>query len=480
VHIVDDEIDVTSEADFSDQSFVFRVAATAARLGVPLSRHCLITMATNVTGPVEDWTERTRQAFVSLLGSGDSMVATIEALEHHDLFSLFLPEWRHVRSLPQRNAFHTYNVDRHLLRTVVNATRFLRDVARPDLLLVGALLHDIGKGYPGDHTEVGMELVEGIVPRMGFPADDLRIVRVLVEHHLLLPETATRRDLADPRTASNVAAAVGDLAELQLLRALTEADSLATGPAAWSSWKEALVDALTESVAEKLRGRTVTPATVDIEVRFEAMLEQIRMGGGVWAEHQRVGEFDLFTVATADQPGLFAKVAGTLALHRVDVFGAEAWTSTDGIAIEQFQILPNATDPAPFGRVQRDLTDFIAGRLDVDSRLESRVRSSLKVYRRAVAAAPPATEVLISNDASDSTTMIDVRVPDAPAVLYKLSAALASYGVNIRSAKVATLGHEVVDVFYVQVAGDDARQLDDHEREELRELLRTVTTSPSP
>lgn len=472
--ITDDEIDVTPDADFTEQSIVFQAAAAAARLGVPLSSRGLAMMATRVSCPVGPWTERTRQAFVSLLGSGERMVATIEALEHYDLFSRFLPEWRHVRSLPQRNAFHTYNVDRHLLRTVANAADFLRVVSRPDLLLVGALLHDIGKGYRRDHTEVGLELVAAILPRMGFSPDDLGVVLSLVEHHLLLSETATRRDLADPRTAGNVAAALGDLGQLQLLRALTEADSRATGPAAWSNWKQSLVDALCESVAEQLRGRAVTPAIVDIEQRFAAMLEQVRSGGGVWAEYRRVGEFDLFTVATADRPGLFAKVAGTLVLHRVDVFGAEAWTSADGIAIEQFHILPNSDAPPPFDRIQRDLTDVVTGRLDIEERLDSRIKYSARAYRRAVAAAPPVTDVLISNDASDSTTMIDIRLPDAPAVLYQLSAALAAYGVDIRSAKVATLGHEVVDVFYVQASDGAPRQLTSQEHDELREVLRAA------
>lgn len=478
VVITEDEIDVTADVDFSDQSLVFRVAAAASRLGVPFSRECLATVAANVAAPSGVWTERTRRAFVSLLGSGDPMVATIEDLERYDLFSRFLPEWRHVRSLPQRNAFHTYNVDRHLLRTVANAAELVRMVSRPDLLLVGALLHDIGKGYPQDHTEVGVKLVATIVPRMGFPSEDLAVISSLVEHHLLLPETATRRDLSDPRTAANVAAELGDVSRLELLRALTEADGLATGPAAWSNWKRSLIDTLVESVAEELRGRATPTKAVDLERRFADMLEQVRLGGGVWAEHVNVGEFDLFSVASVDQPGLFANVAGTLALHRVDVFGAELWTSTDGVAIEQFQILPSTGEPPDFEAIQADLVEALAGRLDIAARLAARIKSAARAYRRAVAATLPTTEVFVSNDASDSTTMIDIRVPDGPAVLYQLSAALTAYGVNIRSAKVATLGHEVVDVFYVQQPADVPRQLTPAEIEELRELLKTVIAPP--
>ena len=475
----EDEVDVASDADVADQSFVFRVAAAAARLGVPITREALDTMAAGAPRSVGAWTERTRQAFVGLLGAGEAMVPTVEALEHVGLFSRFLPEWRHVRSLPQRNAFHTYTVDRHLLVTVANATALVRTVSRPDLLLVGALLHDIGKGLPGDHTEAGMKLVAEIVPRMGFPPEDVDTVSAMVEHHLLLAETATRRDLSDPRTAANVAAAVGDLSRLELLRALSEADSLATGPSAWSDWKRSLIDALTELVAAELRGRPSRGYDVDVERRFADMLEQVRLGGGVWAEHVQVGEYDQYRIATKDRPGLFAHVAGALALNRADVFGAEAWTSGDGIAIEQFDILPTSSEPLSFERIQQDLVDVIAGRLDVDARIAARVQSAERTYRRAVAAAPPTTEVRVSNDASDSTTMIDVRVPDAPGVLYRLSAALAAFGVTIRSAKVATLGHEVVDVFYVQRKGRSPRQLTPTECDDVRSLLRDVIAPDS-
>lgn len=483
VTVVDGEIDVTPDADFTDQALTFRVADVAARTGTPLSRTGLLTLAAGVADPVGPWTERTRRAFVSVLGAGDAVVATIEALEHHDLFTRFLPEWGPVRSRPQRNAFHVFNVDRHLLRTVANAQRFLRDVSRPDLLLVGALLHDIGKGYPDDHTAVGIELVERIVPRMGFRPEDGDVIRSLVEHHLLLSETATRRDLSDPRTAANVAAAVGDDSRLRLLRALTEADSIATGPAAWSSWKRSLVDALTDAVSEELRGRPAVPETVDNELRFADLLARVRAGESTCTDHDREGESDRVTVAAVDAPGLFAKVAGTLALHRIDVFGAEAWTSTDGIAVEQFQLLVDDADRPSFARgglVERDLVEAIAGRLDIDARLRSRIGRARRAYRRAVSAAPPVTEVLFSNDASDATTMIDVRVPDAPAVLYQLSAVLAANGVDIRAAKVATLGHEVVDVFYVQRAGDrgDVRRLDPAEHEHLRTALIAAVVRP--
>ena len=410
VTVIDDEAQITADADVDEQSFVFRMAASAAHAGFPISARSLRMMASRGSEPGEEWTERTRRAFLSLLGAGQPMVHAIEALERHDLFSRYLPEWRAIRSRPQRNAFHTYTVDRHLLQTVANAAELMRGVSRPDLLLVGALLHDIGKGYPGDHTEAGLELVDGICSRMGFPADDISVIRALLEHHLLLSETATRRDLSDPRTAANVAAAVGDLVTLELLVALTEADSRATGPAAWSAWKATLIDELVQAVSMTMRGEHHVNDGTPLDSRFSHLVDQVQAGGGVLIEHEAVGVFEMLRIASADRRGLFALIAGTLALHGLDVVGAEAFTGADGTAVDEFTILrANGTSPN-WSKFAHDLRGVLAGEVDIDARLEQRIKSQGR-SRRALSAAPPRLEVLISNEASDSTTMIDVRAP---------------------------------------------------------------------
>ncbi|HEY0519874.1 MAG TPA: HD domain-containing protein, partial [Ilumatobacteraceae bacterium] len=148
ITVVDDEVEIDVDAAVVDQSLVLRVAAAAAHARYPISRRALVTLSATITDDDAAWHDRTRQAMVSLLGAGSHLVDSVEALERYELFSRMVPEWRHVRSLPQRNAFHIYTVDRHLLQTVANAGEFVRAVSRPDLLLMGALLHDIGKGYP--------------------------------------------------------------------------------------------------------------------------------------------------------------------------------------------------------------------------------------------------------------------------------------------------------------------------------------------
>ncbi|MEU3709457.1 [protein-PII] uridylyltransferase [Streptomyces catenulae] len=242
-----------------------RAAAAAARAGLPLSRHAARRCATAYAAhplPVP-WPAEAREAFVTLLDAGAPTVPVWETLEAEGLLTLLLPEWERVRCLPQRNAVHTWTVDRHLVETAVRAAALTRRVDRPDLLLVAALLHDLGKGLPGDHAVAGVPPARAVAARLGFGARDTAVLATLVRHHLLLVETATRRDLDDPETVTTVAAAVGTARTLGLLHALTEADARATGPAAWSAWRAALVDGLVARVAERLAGAPVPdgPAT---------------------------------------------------------------------------------------------------------------------------------------------------------------------------------------------------------------------------
>jgi [protein-PII] uridylyltransferase len=446
VVVIDDEAHVAADAEVDEPSFVFRYAAAAAHAGYPLGGRALRLLASRGVPPGEVWTERTLRAFVSLLGAGQPLVHTVEALERYGLFSRYLPEWRAVRSLPQRNAFHTYTVDRHLLQTVANATEHVRAVGRPDLLLLGALMHDLGKGYPGDHTEVGMDLVDTVAARMGLPDDDIRTLRSLVEHHLLLAETATRRDLSDPRTAALAAEAVGDKETLDLLAALTEADSRATGPAAWSSWKQALIEELVLVTRAVLHGGQVAPPAPDAS-RFAHLARLVETDGAMHIEHVDQGEVDLLRIASRDRTGLFAQIAGVLALHGLDVLSASAATGADGVAVDEFRVAKLDAALPNWQRIEHDLRATAAGEIDIDSRLEHRLRSTRR--RRPLAAAPPRLEVLLSNEASASTTVVEVRTADAPAVLYRLSHALTGLDLDVRSAVVATLGHEVVDAFYV-------------------------------
>ena len=460
------EVDLASPAGLDDPALVWYAAEAAAANGLRLARSALVQLTNVNVDRAPPWSADMRQAFVGFLGCGSRLIEVADALEHFGLISTMIPEWSAVRSRPQRNAFHVYTVDRHLLQTVVEANRLVRSVRRPDLLLVAALLHDIGKGHPGDHTAVGVELATAITQRMGFSDEDVHTVWLLVDTHLLLAETATRRDLDDPRTAELVAGRVGSLERLELLRALTEADSRATGPSCWTDWKANLVDQLVQRATACLRG---TAATTPRPEPSEFVRRLMTNAVGVAVAHERGGDVDTVAVVSPDRPGLFATIAGTLAVHGIEILGADVWTTDEGIAVDQFQVPPGtAIDVARLDQfLGRALDDVV----DLDERVAHRLATRSR-RRRAQAAAAPRLEVVISNEQSAATTMVEVRSPDAEAVLYRLARVLHDHDLDIVSAKVATLGHEVVDVFYVRRANcPDEPQLPEGEHEPLAKAL---------
>jgi [protein-PII] uridylyltransferase len=422
-----------------DPGHWLEAAVEAARTGVPLSPSALEVVASDESATAAPmptvWPASWRDDLVSLLGAGHAAVPVLEALDQHGLWVRLLPEWAAVRYKPQRNAYHRFTVDRHLWEAAANAAALTRNVRRPDLLLVGALLHDIGKGFPGDHTDVGIEVVGRVAPRLGFLPSDVRVLQELVRLHLLLPDAATRRDLDDPATIEHVAREVGDVDTLELLAALTEADSLATGSSAWSDWKAGLVADLVRRVREALgtgaAPRGTAPRTVDVD-----------LPNGLHGKGHRC------TVVYPDRPGLFAKAAGVLALHGLDVRSATASQATDGRAVEVFDVEPTFGGEPKWDRVAADLEAVLDGRMALAGKLVERSRSYARRYRR-TAAKPADPRVLIDNDASDRATVVEVRAPDGVAVLHRITTALANCRLDVRVARVSTLGHEVVDAFYV-------------------------------
>ena len=445
----------------------------AAESGAPLSRAALDRLAAEAPPPADPWTPHQRDGLVALLGTGPAALPVLEAFDQKGLLVRMLPEWEAVRSRPQRNAYHRFTVDRHLCEAAAQAARFTRDVSRPDLLLIGTWLHDIGKGFTSgsagdghrDHTEAGMEVVEKVAARMGFPPDDVVVLVAMVRHHLLLPDVATRRDLSDPRTAEAVAAAVGSRDVLDLLGALTEADSLATGPAAWSEWKAGLVRELVDRARHLFAGGTPPPPPELVTDEVRALMAE----GGLAV---RV-EDGTVTVVAPDRPGLFSRVAGALALHGLDVRSAAA-SGEQGMAVEVFEVHPEMGEP-DWERVVSDVERAVAGRLALDARLSDRARTYAP-RRPSAAGGPAAPRVLVDNDASAVATVVEVRAPDRIGVLYRITRALAECDLDVRSAKISTLGHEVVDSFYVCDAGgakvDDPEHLRAIEQAVLAELDR--------
>ncbi|MFF1323335.1 [protein-PII] uridylyltransferase, partial [Streptomyces chartreusis] len=449
-----------------DPVLPLRAAAAAAQAGLPLSLHAVRRMAASVRPLPTPWPAEAREQLVTLLGSGRPTVEVWEALEAEGLITHFLPDWERVRCRPQRNAVHIWTVDRHLIETAVRASEFTRRVHRPDLLLVAALLHDIGKGWPGDHSVAGEIIVKDVAARIGFDRDDVTVLSTLVRHHLLLVETATRRDLEDPATVRSVAGAVGSQGTLELLHALTEADALATGPAAWSSWRGSLVADLVKRVGAVLAGDDPAEpeAAAPTAEQERLAIEAIATGSPVLAlraqteppaGEQSPGDPEPLGVelliAVPDQPGVLPAVAGVLAMHRLTVRTAElsALDLPDGV--EGAVLLLNWRVAAEYGslpqaaRLRADLVRALDGSLDIAGRLAE--RDAAYPRRRGVVAPPP--RVTVHPAASRLATVIEVRAQDAPGLLFRIGRALEDASVRMRSAHVSTLGANAVDAFYV-------------------------------
>jgi len=430
----DGEVVLARAADpASDPPLVLRAAAAAAQAGLPLAPRTLDRLTECPPLPVP-WPAAARDAMLSLLGAGQAAVGVWEALDTEGLVTALIPDWERVRNRPQRNPLHTYTVDRHLVEAAARAAALTREVARPDLLLLAALLHDMGKGWPGDHSVTGEVVARDVVRRMGLPSADADLVASAVRLHLLLPMVATRRDLDDPVTVKQVAAAVGSRALLELLHALAIADGLATGPAAWNDWKATLVADLVRRVEAVLDGEP-TPRPAPLR---EDQLALAAEGGP--AATVRGSEV---TVVAPDRPGLLWRAAGVLASHRLAVRSADA-TSVGSTAVSVFDVEPEFGDPPDATLVAADLRRMLQGRLDVEDRLDRRARAV-----RPRAAAIPAPRVSLVDDASDTATVVEVRAHDAPGLLWRVGRALGECGLDVRAARVETLGAEAVDVFYV-------------------------------
>ncbi|MEV5366437.1 [protein-PII] uridylyltransferase [Streptomyces cellulosae] len=459
-----------------DPVLPLRAAAAAAQAGLPLNLHAVRRMAAGARALPAPWPAEARQQLITLLGSGRPTVDVWEALEAEGLISMLLPDWDRVRCRPQRNAVHLWTVDRHLIETAVRASAFTRRVSRPDLLLVAALLHDIGKGWPGDHSVAGEVIARDVAARIGFDADDVTVVATLVRHHLLLVETATRRDLDDPATVRSVAEAVGSPGTLELLHALTEADALATGPAAWSSWRASLVADLVKRVAAVLAGQAPPdPEESAPTAQHERLaLEAVATGAPVLSLRAQTeppaepsGDPEPLGVelliAVPDQAGVLPAVAGVLAMHRLTVRTAELRSLDLPDGVDGSVLLLDWRVAAEYGslpqaaRLRADLVRALDGSLDISGRLAE--RDAAYPRRRGVVAPPP--RVTVAPAASRHATVIEVRAQDAPGLLFRIGRALEDAGVSVRSAHAGTLGANAVDAFYV--TGTEGLPLPDEE-----------------
>ncbi|AFU04204.1 [protein-PII] uridylyltransferase [Nocardia brasiliensis] len=454
-----------------DPGLILRVAAASAQTGLPMSATTLNRLSEDAPELREPWPKDALNDLLVLLGAGRGVIDAIEALDRTGLWGRLLPEWGAVRDLPPRDALHTWTVDRHLMETVAYASGMSTRVARPDLLALGALLHDIGKGRTGDHSVVGAELATHIGRRLGLWPSDVRTLSAMVRHHLLLPDTATRRDLADPATVQHVVDTLdGDPELLELLHTLAEADSLATGPGVWGDWKASLIGDLVRRCRLVLAGGELPqPEPIAPELIAKAK------AGGVHVE-LKPGESKYtyaVTVIAPDGAGLLSDAAGVLALHSLRVLSA-ALGSEGESAIDTFVVSPKFGDPPDAGLLRQELIRAIGGDLDVAAALAKREREAGGVKPSEYAQAQP--RVLWSSTSAPGQVLLELRAEDRIGVLSRLAAALEHCGVDVRWAKVVTMGSAVVDTFCLDLGTADgpARRI------EIEQAILAVVPRPAP
>ncbi|MBM4411648.1 MAG: HD domain-containing protein [Chloroflexi bacterium] len=434
-----------------------------------------------------------------------------------------IPEWEVLRARPHVAQFHIHPVDVHAARAVAEARRLLtedqfdcdtpavaRELGRPDELLLAALLHDIGKGHTGDHSTAGAVIAERVASRAGLPPDEEARLVAAVREHLLLPNVATRRNIADRDVIEDTARRVGDANTLRLLYLLSIADACASGPNVWSQWKAQLMrslyvlvmavlatgepdaamprpEAIVEALADRFPADVVSAHLAGLDADYLISVQPQIIGdhialiaeaaGGTAARHDRLGEIDRLTIVTRDRPGIIQAVTGALAGHNASVLGGVAHTSSDGTAIQVWHVsdaLGVGIDDRRWGRILAAVRAAIEGTFDVEERLVE-VRQSYPA--RPLATVP--TVVNVNNIASREFTVLEISAADRRGLLYGITKALHEQRIDIHLAKVDTIGPEVVDAFYIR--REDGRRIEEPDAaERLERLIEKVIEGLAP
>jgi [protein-PII] uridylyltransferase len=464
----------------TDGGLVLRVAAAAADSGLPIGAATLNRLATNAPDLPIPWPREALDDFVRVLSAGPTTVGTIEALDRTGLWGKLLPEWDVIRDLPPRDVAHKWTVDRHTVEVAVNAALLATRVARPDLLALGALFHDIGKGRGVDHSDLGAEMTLEIGPRLGIAAADVEFLSKLVRHHLLLPVVATRRDLNDPKTIEDVSEALGgDPVLLEVLHALTEADSNGTGPGVWSEWKASLIEDLVRRCRLVMAGEPLPQAGPAAPHYVSLAAERgvhVEITPGDSARTYRA------VMVGPDARGLTSKAAAVLSLNSLGVHSATV-SSHEGVAITEFVVSPHFGSPAAAELLRQQFVGALAGDIDVLGMVEKRdseAASSASARAGEVQVGVPVTRstapphILWLDTGADGQLVVEVRAMDRPGLLALLTRALERAGADIVWAKVNTFGSTAADVFSVVLPGG----ADEGARADVEKHLMAVLGAP--
>jgi [protein-PII] uridylyltransferase len=502
------------EAILNNHEILIRIFEVSAQVNMPLSREALrLVKEFNYLINEAFYTSwSVRDAFEKILLSPPGSFNLLEQMLNTGFLNHLIPEYACVADRIQYDAYHLYPVDRHMLRTVYviktfgdeNApsynelySQLYRELKRKKVLLWAALLHDLGKGEAGEkHSHTGAKIATNVMTRMGYSPREVEMVSFLIENHLLLAKTATRRDTNDEETAIVCARRINDAAGLKMLYLLTVADSSATGPKAWNDWTETLLKdfflkvlsvletgelastsavnqinnkrdeifILTQKIYEKGFVEEILDA---ISPRYflytdaEAIISHIKLYSQlkdepfVWNIKQATeSNTRSVTVCAKDRPGLFSKIAGVFTLNNINILDVRAYTWQNHIAMDIFKVEP---PPEPifederWARAEKHLKAALSNELDISVELAKKGFPEHKTDKH-ISTRPD--RVVVDNESSSFFTIIEVFTYDFRGLLYLISDAISRCGLNIRTAKIATKVDQVVDVFYVKDEND--------------------------
>lgn len=505
---------VTESELFERSHLLMRVFLQAARTGLSVHHRTrqMVTRSLQLVNEDFRTSRRIARVFVELLMQEKNPMGLLETMLETGLLPAYIPEFAGVESLAQHDLYHIYTVDRHQLQTVaeLNGLRaeeadLFQSLSSPHLLYLAALLHDIGKGHHTDHSVLGADMIDGVGRRLGQSKEEKNCLAFLVRYHLFLPENALRRDLDDQEFIRQTAELINDMDRLTMLYLLTIADSKATGPSAWSSWKatllmdlylkvKACLDAgctvdtdglgeeqgvswLREQVFDQLQpGEQVQMAVEELPADYlmsftpEMVTRHLRMHRDqssllqqkvLLFPENRHGSWSLLMLSR-DRQGLLAKLCGVLALHKLSVLAAQIFTWPDGTVVDVLDVLPVADsdfDEQDWQALENDLNLAVNYRLDIGLQLHNKLQAVGRRVKRQVQQLEK--KVVVDNETSRLYTIIEVYGGDRPGTLYQLTQTLSDFRLNIHRARIATEVEQLIDIFYVTTADGD--KVDDNQ-----------------
>ena len=483
---------------------LFRAAQTAG-LDVHPKALRAITQNLHVIDDVRD-TREANKIFVDILTSRTGSEKTLRRLNEAGVFGRFIPDFGRVVAQMQHDMYHVYTVDEHTIFAIgilhgieggkfqeemPTSSAIIKKIQSRTALFVAMLLHDVAKGRGGDHSALGGELALELCPRLGLSAEETDTVEWLVRYHLLMSNTAFRRDINDQQTIVDFCSVVQSIERLRLLLVLTEADIRAVGPNVWNSWKATLLtelyyaaeDRLTSGHSSDGQKNRVKQAKKKMQnllsdLPERAVHDHMRRGyASYWlsfdpithSRHARIAykaeenrepltlEYFIddrkgvteITIYATNHPGLFSSIAGAMALSGANIVDAKIFTTTDGMALDTFWV--QGTSGGPFNQpeklfvLKKNVEQTLAGKLEPLKVLND--QSTLLRRSNVFKVAP---RILFDNTASRMHTVIEVNGRDRPGLLYDLTRVLSSLNVQIGSAHITTFGETAVDVFYVK------------------------------